>query len=39
MADLTPSEHIRMQAALQRQTDAAISKTVNLPEDIVARHH
>jgi ribonucleoside-diphosphate reductase alpha chain len=34
MADLTPSEHIRMQAALQRQTDAAISKTVNLPEDI-----
>ena len=34
MADLTPAEHIRMQAALQRHTDAAISKTVNLPEDI-----
>ena len=34
MADLSPAEHIRMQAALQRHTDAAISKTVNLPEDI-----
>jgi ribonucleoside-diphosphate reductase alpha chain len=34
VADLTPVAHIRMQAALQRHTDAAISKTVNLPEDI-----
>jgi ribonucleoside-diphosphate reductase alpha chain len=31
---LTPSEHVRMQAALQRHVDSAISKTVNVPEDI-----
>ncbi|MDQ2801444.1 MAG: ribonucleoside-diphosphate reductase, adenosylcobalamin-dependent, partial [Pseudomonadota bacterium] len=31
---LTPGEHVRMQAALQRHVDSAISKTVNVPEDI-----
>ena len=31
---LTPTEHVRMQAALQRHVDSAISKTVNVPEDI-----
>jgi ribonucleoside-diphosphate reductase alpha chain len=32
--DLTPAEHIRMQATVQRHVDSAISKTVNLPEDM-----
>ncbi len=32
--DLTPGEHIRMQAALQEHVDSAISKTVNVPETI-----
>jgi ribonucleoside-diphosphate reductase alpha chain len=32
--DLTPADHIRMQAAVQRYVDSAISKTVNLPEDM-----
>lgn len=31
---LTPSDHIRMQAAAQRWVDSSISKTVNVPEDI-----
>ena len=29
--DLTPAEHVRMQAAVQRHVDSAISKTVNVP--------
>ncbi len=32
--DLTPAEHVRMQAAVQQYVDSAISKTVNVPEDI-----
>jgi len=31
---LTPGDHVRMQAAVQRNVDSAISKTVNCPEDI-----
>ena len=32
--ELSPAEHVRMQAAVQRYVDSAISKTVNVPEDI-----
>lgn len=31
---LTPSDHVKMQAAAQRWVDSSISKTVNCPEDI-----
>ena len=33
-ADLSPHEHLVMQAALQAHVDSSISKTVNCPEDI-----
>jgi ribonucleoside-diphosphate reductase alpha chain len=32
--DLSPREHLEMQAALQPYVDSAISKTINCPEDI-----
>ena len=32
--DITPDEHIAMQAAAQRWVDASISKTVNVPTDM-----
>ncbi|MGI9512193.1 MAG: adenosylcobalamin-dependent ribonucleoside-diphosphate reductase [Anderseniella sp.] len=33
-ADLTPRDHLVMQAALQAHVDSSISKTVNCPQDI-----
>ncbi|WP_299043858.1 adenosylcobalamin-dependent ribonucleoside-diphosphate reductase [uncultured Tateyamaria sp.] len=31
---LTPSDHVKMQAAAQKWVDSSISKTINCPEDI-----
>jgi ribonucleoside-diphosphate reductase alpha chain len=31
--DLTPAEHVKVQAAIQRWTDSSISKTANCPKD------
>lgn len=32
--DLSPMDHVRMQAAAQQFVDSSISKTINVPEDI-----
>ena len=36
--DISPQAHVMMQAAVQKHVDTAISKTVNLPEDISFDH-
>ena len=32
--NLTPADHVKMQAAAQKWVDSSISKTINCPEDI-----
>ena len=36
--DLLPEEHVRVQASIQRWTDASISKTCNIPQTSTKEH-
>lgn len=36
--DIEPEAHVRMQAALQKHVDSAISKTINLPKKATHQH-
>lgn len=35
--DISPADHLKMQAVIQKHVDGAISKTINLPEDAAVK--